>query len=205
LQKVESGEDLGPHLSYLVDTTGVILPGADSADKRGDIDAILTRYGMHHFHIGVTSPQNPKGRSGTLIFAEVLETEFRIIAIADHRMFNEGSPEQRDFSRICLSYCARDIPPGSGFMLNPVMSSGHSAVIMMFGLKCNAEIKRLDSQLDDPVFIDGLYGGQPILRDGQPVQRPTKPSLAWHFNDLSFGILDRRTKVFFNIFPYFAR
>jgi nucleotidyltransferase/DNA polymerase involved in DNA repair len=30
-------------------------------------------------------------------------------------------------------------------------------------------------------------------------------SLAWHFNDLSFGILDRRTKVFFNIFPYFAR
>jgi hypothetical protein len=205
LQKVESGEDLGPHLSYLIDTTGVILPGADSADKRGDIDAILTRYGMHHFHIGVTSPQNPKGRSGTLIFAEVLETEFRIIAIADHRMFNEGSPEQRDFSRICLSYCARDIPPGSGFMLNPVMSSGHSAVIMMFGLKCNAEIKRLDSQLDDPVFIDGLYGGQPILRDGQPVQRPTKPSLAWHFNDLSFGILDRRTKVFFNIFPYFAR
>jgi hypothetical protein len=88
-----------------------------------------------------------------------METEFRIIAIADHRMFNQGSREQRDFSRICLSYCARDIPPGSGFTLNPVMSSGYSAVIMMFGLKCNAEIKRLDSQLDDPVFIDCLYGG----------------------------------------------
>lgn len=205
LQKVESGEDLGAHLSYLVDTMGVILPGAQTSDNRGDIDAILTRYGIHHFHIGTPSPQNPKGRSDTLVFAEVTETEFRIIAIADHRIFNQGSPEQRDFSRVCVSYCARDIPPGSGFMLNPVMSSGHSAVVMLFGLKCEAEIKRLDSQLDDPGFIDGLYGGQPILRDGQSVQRPAKPVLTWHFNDLQFGILDRRTMVFFNVFPYFAR
>ena len=205
LQKVESGEDLGPHLSYLVDTTGVILPEARSSDNRGDIDAILTRYGIHHFHIGTPSPHNPKGRSGTLVFAEVMETEFRIIGIADHQIFNQGSPEQRDFARVCVSYCARDVPPGSGFMLNPVMSSGHSAVVMLFGLKCEAEIKRLDSQLDDPGFIDGLYGGQPILRDGQSVQRPAKPILTWHLNDLRFGILDRRTMVFFNIFPYFAR
>jgi hypothetical protein len=161
--------------------------------------------GIHHFHIGTPSPQNPKGRSGTLVFAEVLETAFRIIAIADHRMFDKGSLEQRDFSRICVSYCAREVPPGSGFMLNPVMSSGHSAVVMLFGLKCEAETKRLDSLLDDPGFIDRLYGDQPILRDGQAVQRPAKPSLAWHFDDLQFGILDRRTMVFFNILPYFAR
>jgi TnpA family transposase len=45
---------------------------------------------------------------------------------------------------------------------------------------------------------------QPILIDGQPVARPAKPSMAWHFEDLRFGILDRQTMVFFCIFPFFA-
>jgi hypothetical protein len=53
--------------------------------------------------------------------------------------------------------------------------------------------------------VDQLYSQRPILRDGQTVGRPAKPSLGWHFNDLAFGILDRKTMVFFNLFPYFAR
>ena len=76
LQKVETGEDLGPHLSYLVDTKGIILPGANCLDQGKDIDAILTRYGMHHFHVGEVSRNNPKGRSGILVFAYVQEKEF---------------------------------------------------------------------------------------------------------------------------------
>jgi hypothetical protein len=82
LQEVEKGEDLTPHLSYLVDTKGVILPGASPTEKGKDIDAVLTRYGMHHFHVGETTPQNPRGRSGLLVFAEVIDSEFRIVAIA---------------------------------------------------------------------------------------------------------------------------
>jgi hypothetical protein len=205
LQKVGKGEDLTPHLSYLVDTKGVILPGAGPAEKGKDIDAVLTRYGMHHFHVGETTPQNPKGRSGLLVFAEVTDSEFRIIAIADHHAFKAGTVEQQTLSRICMSYCARDVPKDSGFMLNPVMSSGHSAIVMMFGPRCQAEIERLDPLLEDASFIDKLYGGQPILREGQSVERPARPSLGWHFNDLEFGILDRKTMVFFNLFPYFAR
>jgi hypothetical protein len=205
LQKVETGGDLGPHLSYLVDTKGIILPGASPPDRGKDIDAILTRYGVHHFHVGEISPHNPKGRSGILVFAEVLETEFRIVALADHHVFEPNSIEQRDFSRICLSYIAKDIPRGSGFMLNPVMSSGHSSVVVLFGLKCEGEINRIDPLLDDPGFIDSLYSEQSILRNGLIVERPTKPTLAWHFEDLQFGILDRRTMVFFNLFPFFAR
>jgi hypothetical protein len=76
---------------------------------------------------------------------------------------------------------------------------------MMFGMKCNAEIERLDPLLDDASFVDQLYSQRPILREGQTVGRPAKPSLGWHFNDLAFGILDRKTMVFFNLFPYFAR
>jgi hypothetical protein len=205
LKKVEAGQDLGSHLSYLVDTKGVILPGASSLDKGKDIDAILTRYGIYHFHMGEVSGNNPKGRSGILVFAEVLEKEFRIVTISDHRVFTPGSIAQRDFSKVCLSYITKDVPPGSGFMLNPVMSSGHSSMIMLFALRCEREIERLDPLLGDPELIDSLYNKQPILRDGLIVRRPERPSLAWHFEDLQFGILDKRTMVFFNIFPFFAR
>jgi hypothetical protein len=76
---------------------------------------------------------------------------------------------------------------------------------MIFGLRCQAEIERLDPLLEDASLIDKLYGERPILREGQSVERPASPSLGWHFNDLEFGILDRKTMVFFNLFPYFAR
>jgi hypothetical protein len=160
---------------------------------------------MHHFHIGEITPQNPKGRSGMLVLAEITDSEFRIVAIADHHAFKARTAEQHTLSRICMSYCARDVPKDTGFMLNPVMSSGHSAIVMMFGLRCQAEIERLDPLLEDASFIDKLYGEQHILREEQPVERPSRPSLGWHFNDLEFGILDRKTMVFFNLLPYFAR
>ena len=100
---------------------------------------------------------------------------------------------------------AKDIPPGQAFVANLVMCSCHSMLVTLFADKCGDEMDRLDPLLDDPAFIDRLYNDQPILRDGQPVARPSNPSLAWHFDDLKFGILDRRTKVFFCIYPFFAR
>ena len=205
LEKVTAGKDLNSHLSDGVNTAGVVLPGARAAARRKDIDAVLVRDGLHHFHSGIVGPGNPKGRSGSLIFAEVLEKEFRIVAIADHDVFRRGSPQHLRFFEICQSYIARDIPPGQGFMANPVMSSGHSVMVTMFSDKCEAEVLRLDPLLDDPAFIDELYYGQPILRDGEPVSRPADPSLAWYFDDLKFGILDKRTMVFFCIFPFFSR
>jgi hypothetical protein len=205
LDKVAAGGDLTPHLSDLVRRKGVILPGASPQHKRQDIDMVLTRHGLHHFHVGVAGAGNPKGRSAALVFAEVLEKEFRIVALSDHRAFEQGSSEQRRFLRICMSYMAKDVPPGQGFMPNPVMSSGHSMLVTLFARRCADEMTRLDPSLDDVTFIDELYQGQPIFRDGQPVTRPTSPSLAWHFEDLQFGILDGQSRVFFCLFPFFAR
>lgn len=205
LKKVEVGEDLTPHLSNLVNTKGVILPGANPADRGKDIDGVLTRNGLHHFHIGAAGVGNPKGRSGTLVFAEVLEAEFRIVAISDHGAFVRGSAEQLRFFRICRAYIAKDVPPGQGFMANPVMSSGHSLIVTIFSDRCEDQIERLDPQLDNSLFIDKLYSDQLVMRDGQPVVRPPNPLLAWYFNDLKFGILDRRTEVFFCIYPFFTR
>jgi hypothetical protein len=205
LKKVAAGEDLTPHLSDPVKTKGIVLPGANPMDRGKDMDMVLTRQGLHHFHIGFAASGNRKGRSGSLVFAEVLEKEFRIVAIADHRAFGRGSAQQLEFFRICMSYMAKDVPPGQGFMPNPVMTSGHSMVVVVFAAKCQDEVQRLDPLLDDPAFIDKLYNDQPILRDGKPVARPANPSMAWYFEDLRFGILDTRTMVFFCIFPFFAR
>jgi hypothetical protein len=200
LKKVEAGRDLTPHLSNLCHDEGVVLPGANPSDRGKDIDSVLTRHGLHHFHVGDVSPGNPKGRSGLLVFAEVLEKEFRIV-----RAFERSSAEQLRFFELCTAYVAKDVPPGQAFMANPVMASGHSMIVTLFADHCEAQIERLDPQLDDPAFIDSLYNGQPILRDGEVIRRPRKPSLAWYFNDLKFGILDRRTKVFFCIYPFFDR
>jgi hypothetical protein len=205
LQKVAAGKDLTPHLSGNAQNKGIILPGPRPAHRRKDIDMVLTRHGLHHFHVGVPAPRNPKGRSGTLVFAEVLEKEFRIVAISDHCAFKPGSAQQLHFFRICHSYMAKDVPPGQTFIANPVMASGHSMLVTLFADKCEDEILRLDPLLGDPAFIDKLYHGQLILRDGQPVGRPANPSMTWHFEDLRFGILDRQTMVFFCIFPFFAR
>jgi len=205
LEKVAAGKDLTPHLSDLVNKKGIILPGARPTDQRQDIDMVLTRHGLHHFHIGVAAPGNTKGRSGGLVFAEVLDKEFQIIAISDHHVFKPQSAEHLRFFRICLAYMAKDVPPGQAFMPNPVMASGHSMLVTLFADRCEYKMRRLDPLLDDPAFIDRLYHDQPILRDGQPVARPANPSMVWHFEDLKFGILDRQTMVFFCIFPFFAR
>jgi hypothetical protein len=66
-------------------------------------------------------------------------------------------------------------------------------------------METLDTQLDDPAFVDRLYNDQPIFRDDKRIGRPLRPSLAWHFEDLKFGILDRRTKVFFCIYSLLDR
>ena len=201
LEKVAAGKDLTPHLSDLVNKKGITLPGARTSDRgREDIDMVLTREGLHHFHVGLPTPDNPKGRSGILVFAEVFETEFRVVAIADHQVFERGSVEQLRFFEICHSYMAKDVPPGQGFMANPVMSSGHSMIVTTFAIKCEDEIIRLDPLLDDSAFIGKLYSSKGIL-----VRRPTKSSMIWYFDDLKFGILDKKTMVFFCIFPFFAR
>jgi len=201
--KVEAGEDLAPHLSDEVNTKGIDLRNPDRRSRRQDIDMVLTRDGLHHFHIGTPGPGNPKGRSDVLVFAEVLEEEFRVIALSDHRTFERESKEQERFFNICLSYMAKDVPPGVGFMANLVQSSGHSFMFTVFADKCEAEMERLDPFLDDQAIIDKLYNGQPIERDGQPISRPSSPLLTWYFDDLRFGILDKRTMVFFCVFPYF--
>jgi|GEM_PF-6334890 len=90
-------------------------------------------------------------------------------------------------------------------MPNPVMSSGHAVLVWAFARRCCDEINRLDPLLDDPTFIDQLYSQQKAVDGEPPIARPGSPDLVWHFDDLTFGMLDKRTNAYFCIFPYFRR
>lgn len=138
-------------------------------------------------------------------YAEALEEEFRIVAICNHEAFESGSAEYRRFFNVCTAYIEKDIPPGQGYMSGPVMSSGHSMIVSVFAEACVRKMHETDPQLDDPDFIDKLYNGQEILRAGQTVPKPAKPTLEWHFRDPVLGILDRKFKFLFQVLPYFSR
>jgi hypothetical protein len=94
LGKVRVGDDLTPHLSLLPHTRGYSLaahtPGATNEDHWSDKDFFLTRMNYHHFHLGM----GRRGRTGHLIFAEVSRDKFKVIAIFNHDVFVEGSPER---------------------------------------------------------------------------------------------------------------
>ncbi|KXV18619.1 hypothetical protein AD933_02995 [Acetobacter malorum] len=205
LSKVESGQDLKSHLSDLVNTKGVVLPGASQSARGQDIDSVLIRDGLHHFHIGRKEAGNPKGRSGTLIFAEVLEKEFRIVALSNHQAFTIGTPEHLRFFKVCQAYISKDIPEGQAFMSRPVMASGHPADLVQFSDRCAIEIERLEPSLDDPEFMDRLYNSYSVDSSGNAFRRPERPELVWYFEDMKFGFLEKKTNVFFCIFPFYER
>ena len=163
------------------------------------------RYGLHHFHVGVRDLRNPKGRSGTLVFADVLPGEFRVVAIANHLALQRDTGEHKEFFRTCLSYISKDIPPGSAFMPNPVLTSGRSMIAWAFARKCQDLIEQIDPRLDDPVFITSLYSQQNGAGDAPSVAMPRRSNMVWHFKDIVFGILDKESMVFFKLLPYFQR
>jgi hypothetical protein len=198
--KVERGVDLTPFLSTRVNRGAVSV---ESSHVRDEIDAVLTKFGLHHFHIASPSAgTNPKGRGRRLIFADVSDDVFNIFAVSDHDAFEVGSPEWRRLFNVSNLYLQSRLPRAAAYIQNPVMSSGHSLTLTLFSNHCETRMLELDSKLDDPDFVNLLYNDQPILRNGEPVPRPKRSNFRWDFNDMSFGVLESRAQVFFAFVPY---
>jgi hypothetical protein len=159
---------------------------------------VLNRLGLHHFHVATATPSNPKGRGNHLVFGQVSETEFTIVAISDHDAFKLGSPESLRFHQTCESYICREMEPGAAYMLGPVMSSGHPVDLVKFADACSLRMEQLDPLLETPDLIDQIY-------TDQTVERPTKPKFRWDFQDLNFGLLETRTNVFFCFYRFWDR
>lgn len=90
---------------------------------------------------------------------------------------------------------------GQGFLANPVMSSGHSLTATLFSDACANTMEQLDPMLDDPIYVKKLYNDNHVHQNSAIIK---KPSLAWSFQDLRFGIFDKCTQVFFCIYQHFG-
>jgi len=199
--KVDRGQNLSSHLSNLVNTLGFAMPQVPAEKRRNVRDAILTKTGLHHFHVGAVNVANPRGRSGRLVFADVTDDEFRIIAISDHDAFNIGSDEWKRLFGISHRYIQSQVPGGGPHMAYPVMSNGDSMALLMYAMHCEELMMRRDSQLDDPAFADEFYSSC-RSEDGREVQRPRRPNFRWSFSECDLGVTETKSGVFFPL--YFA-
>ncbi len=98
-------------------------------------------------------------------------------------------------------YIQSQMTPGTCYISHPIMSSRHPLILTWFSNYCEAQMQ-FDEKLDDPNFIDQLFNGQPVERDGQPIKIPKRPSFKWGFNDMNFGVLKSKTEVFFIFASY---
>lgn len=197
LDKVIKGNDLNPYLSERVRTHGVILPGASSKNAGKDIDTLVLREGLYHFHFAPKNNKNPKGRSNYLIFADVSKDTFTIVAIAPHSVFDHNSEDAQRFFDIRRRYLERDIPNGQPYMLNPVMTTGHTLEIFSYAIHCENTINALDPKLNEPDFISQLYADGVLQYPS--LEQPKKPDLIWFFYDLNLGILEKKKGHFFGL------
>jgi len=189
LEKVRRGVDLTPHLSLAPHTRGYALaahsPGATIDDRWSDKDLLLTRMGYHHFHLGVNiEAAGYAERTNDLVFAEVSRDRFKVIATFNHAVFNQDSVERSRLIKLHNWIIFRGLPPDAGVLNAPVMSSGHSMHVYVYAARCTRLIEFVDPQLDDRVYVEGLYAQAKI-------QAPLKPKLEWKFNHLDLTIYDR--------------
>src|SRR5580704_19238641 len=91
LEKVRKGEDLTPHLSLEPHTRG-FTPAASApgpgVDRWADKDMVLNITGYHHFHPRLTIEAGGFATRGDdLLFALVTRSEFTVVALFDHSVF----------------------------------------------------------------------------------------------------------------------
>ena len=172
------------------------MPHVPEEKRRNVRDAVLTKTGLHHFHVGAVNAANPRGRSGRLVFADVTDDEFRIIAISDHSAFNIGSDEWKRLFGISHRYIQSQMPGGGPHMAYPVMSNGDSMPLFMYAMHCEELLMRIDPQLDDPAFADQLYASRSV-EEGRAVQRPPRTNFRWYFSECDLGVTETKSGEFF--------
>jgi hypothetical protein len=145
----------------------------------------------HHFHLGMNiEAGGHAARTNDLIFAEVSRDKFKVIAIFNHEVFDQGSTERRRLSALHGHIIFRGLPPGAGVMSGPVMSSGHAMHVVHYAGYCARLIESVDPQLDDRAYIENWYATTTI-------ESPPKPKLKWAFLHLDLAVYDSASGMAF--------
>lgn len=197
LKVVKDGRDLTPYLSLRPHTRG-FTPAASApgpgVDRWADKDMLLNVMGYHHFHLDA-APSN-KIRSNEVLFAHVTRTEFTVVGVFDHSVFEAPQTgtalalERKRLWAIFDERSTRGVSPGSVVMPTLISTSGHSFYFTNFGMDCARIIHKIDPNLNDPQYILGLY-------EKARWQIPAKPRLRWSFSFLTLGLLEEKEAKFF--------
>jgi hypothetical protein len=89
-------------------------------------------------------------------------------------------------------YVTAGMKPGTVYMSNPIMTSGHPLYLIRMCDYYTSLIEDIDPKLDDRLYVNHLYeqGKKPP---------PSKFSFEWHFDGLDLGMLDKKSNIFFNL------
>ena len=201
-EKVRNGEDLSPHLSKRAHKKGYtpvqrIRDG--EVDSWEDKDQILNTKGFHHFHLDMHIQDSGLAkRTDNVLFAKVSREEFHAIGLFDHSVFDSVddsgvmNSERTRMWNIYEKYTTLGMEPGTVYISNPIMSSGHPMYLIRMSDYYVRIIEDIDLKLDERNYVNSLY-------DQANLPHPKKNKLNWHVEGLDLGLLDKKNGVFFNI------
>lgn len=198
LDKVQAGEDLTPYLSIQPHSKGYspeTSKAGPDVDRWADKDFLLNVMGFHHFHLGgKVEAAGHVERTDDVLFARVSREDFTAIGIFNHSVFeptgDEMSVERKRLWEIFDEHTGRGVPPGSFVIPSPIATSGHPIHVVSTAQEYSRIIRDLDPKLDDPSFVNELYGGI-------EASVPTKMKLEWALNFSDLGIHETRTNHLF--------
>lgn len=197
LAAVERGDEISQHLSDKARKRGYMpqSKNAQSVTNRWeDKDFLLNVMGMHHFHIGEgLTATGLATRSDEVIFAAVSRSEFEVLGVFDHSVFEDDhatmTPERERLWRTHDAYQSRDMEPGAVYIAGGygglgIATSGHPTMVVMKAQQVASAIQQMDQKLDDPSYILELGFD------------PSTAKLLWAVNHLDFGVFDKTSNVF---------
>ncbi len=202
LNKVRNGEDLHPFLSRRAHKNGYTLVQRikdGEVDAWEDKDQILNTKGFHHFHLNMEIEKSGLSkRTDEVLFAFVSRDTLHAIGIFDHSVFEfadengQMNEERERMWKIHEKYTTLGMEPGTVYMNNPIMTSGHPMYLIRMADHYSQIIIDHDAKLNDRAFVNTLYeaGNKP---------HPKKFNLDWHIEGLDLGLLDKKNSVFFSL------
>ncbi|WP_138534029.1 hypothetical protein [Pseudoalteromonas sp. S4488] len=202
LDKARNGDDLHPFLSRRAHKNGytpVKRIKSGEADSWEDKDQILNTKGFHHFHLNMELEKSGLSkRTDEVLFAFVNRDTFHAVGIFDHSVFEptdangEMTEERERMWSIHEKYTTLGMEPGTVYMSNPIMASGHPMYVIRMADHYTRMILDNDKKLTDREFVNSLY-------DAGNKPHPKKFNLDWHIDGLDLGLLDKRNNLLFNI------
>lgn len=198
LKKVRSGENLTPHLSIQPHKKGYSPETSRSGpgvDRWADKDFLLNVMGFHHFHLGEkVEAAGHVERTDNVLFARISREDFTAIGIFNHSVFehssDEMSVERKRLWKIFDEHTSRGVPLGSVVISSLIATSGHPIHVVSTAQEYARIIYDLDPKLDDPNFVNELYGRG-------KVSAPANVNLEWVLIFSDLGIHEARSSHLF--------